>query len=449
MQEKINELGAFLVERLQLGKAGREKQGLQEEILALSNGSKSAVKEYYVRKVLAVLTVLSAGLVLTLICFLAFRQSSGVSNLESVLRPGYGEGDAETALSVQVEDNDTVQEVEFTVQERRYTEEQLQEFLDQAIAELEENLLGENQSLDFVQKDLVFPQSLSDGLVSVSWTTDPYDVIDDDGSILEAEEEDGILVEIQAFLSCGDLEAGYSVCARVFPPDLTEEELLLAAIQAEVQRADEETVCESELILPISAGGKTLTWLETSKNPYLIVLLFTLVLSVGIYLEMDSRVHEKAEKRKNQLLLDYPDLMWKMTMLLGAGMNIRSVFMRIAEEYMRGQKQTRPRYVYEEVVRTCNEMRSGIGEAQAYERFGKRCQLPSYIRIGSVLSQNLRKGAMGLTALLESEAEASLSDRKNHARKIGEQTGTKLLLPMGLMLIIVLAVLMVPAFLSL
>ena len=76
------------------------------------------------------------------------------------------------------------------------------------------------------------------------------------------------------------------------------------------------------------------------------------------------------------------------------------------------------------------------------------CQLPEYIRLGSVLSQNLRKGAKGLTDLLETEAEASLNERKNHARKIGERAGTKLLLPMVLMLGIVLVVLMVPAFLS-
>jgi hypothetical protein len=65
-----------------------------------------------------------------------------------------------------------------------------------------------------------------------------------------------------------------------------------------------------------------------------------------------------------------------------------------------------------------------------------------------VLSQNLKKGARGLTDLLETEAEASLNERKNHARKIGEQAGTKLLLPMILMLGIVLVILMVPAFLS-
>ncbi len=187
------------------------------------------------------------------------------------------------------------------------------------------------------------------------------------------------------------------------------------------------------------------------------MLVLTLITAVCIYLEMDSAVHRRAEARKTQLMLDYPDLMWKMTMLLGAGLSIRGVFFRISGEYQRQKKedsekkQTRRktvRYVYEEVTSACYEMQRGVSEAQAYERFGKRCQLPEYIRLGCVLSQNVKKGAKGLADLLETEAAASLNDRRNHARKIGEQAGTKLLLPMVLMLAVVLVVLMVPAFLS-
>ncbi|MCD7764668.1 MAG: hypothetical protein LUI14_16070 [Lachnospiraceae bacterium] len=470
----MEQLGEFLVEQLRLDQPGNGKQELKEELTALAVGSRFAVKEYYVRKTVLLLMVLGAGLALTVVCFFTFR-AGGSTELTSVARPGYGEGDRTESLTVQVENEDEVQELNVTVQERRYTEEEKQQILSLALKELEELLPGENGSLDHVQSPLAFTDSLQDGAVSVSWTTDPYGVIGVDGSIESAESEEGTLVEIQATLNCDGLEAIYSTFANVFPPDRTEEEQLLDAIYEEVAHADDESSCESELVLPTSAAGQKLTWLkEETANPYLSVLAMTLILTVCVYLQMDNQVHTKAEERKKQLLLDYPDLMWKMTMLLGAGMSIRGAFVRISEEYIRsresavpagqtkapgragtvkaagqrGKKETQPRYVYEEVVRTCLEMQSGVGEAQAYERFGKRCQLPEYIRLGSVLSQNLRKGAKGLTALLEQEAESSLNERKNHARKIGEQAGTKLLLPMILMLGIVLTVLMVPAFLS-
>ena len=65
-----------------------------------------------------------------------------------------------------------------------------------------------------------------------------------------------------------------------------------------------------------------------------------------------------------------------------------------------------------------------------------------------MLSQNLRKGTKGLTELLGREAEDAFEERKNLAKKIGEEAGTKLMIPMFLMLIIVFAMVIVPAFFS-
>ena len=50
--------------------------------------------------------------------------------------------------------------------------------------------------------------------------------------------------------------------------------------------------------------------------------------------------------------------------------------------------------------------------------------------------------------MLEREAETAMNERKHHARRIGEQAGTKLLLPMVMMLSVVLAILLVPAFMA-
>lgn len=65
-----------------------------------------------------------------------------------------------------------------------------------------------------------------------------------------------------------------------------------------------------------------------------------------------------------------------------------------------------------------------------------------------MLSQNLRKGTRGLTELLEREAEDAFEQRKNLAKKAGEEAGTKLMIPLFLMLIIVFAIVIVPAFFS-
>lgn len=65
-----------------------------------------------------------------------------------------------------------------------------------------------------------------------------------------------------------------------------------------------------------------------------------------------------------------------------------------------------------------------------------------------MLSQNLRKGSRGITDLLAREAEEAFEDRKNMAKKLGEEAGTKLMIPMFIMLAVVFVIVTVPAFFS-
>lgn len=53
------------------------------------------------------------------------------------------------------------------------------------------------------------------------------------------------------------------------------------------------------------------------------------------------------------------------------------------------------------------------------------------------MSQNLRKGTKGLSELLKLESIQAFEERKARAKRLGEEAGTKLLLPMFLMLVVV------------
>lgn len=442
-------MGEFLVRVLKLDGSGKGKAGLQQEIVSLSAGRRSSVREYYVKKAACFLAVLVGGMAVSLICLCIYLLRGEETKMQSVVRPGYGEGDRKELLTVHVEGEEDDRELEINVQERRYTNDEKQRLLDRALLELEQMLPGENDSLDEVRKNLVFPQSLADGAVKASFLTIPYGVIAEDGSLTGSEDENGTQVEIQGTLTCAGMETVHTMFVKVFPPELPEQERFMQSVRKEVEQADVRDSHEETVELPKRVEDRELEWIRKKENPFPAVFTLTLILACGFWIEMDSATHRRAEERKGQLLLDYPDLMWKMTMLLGAGLSMKGIFTRISDEYLREKKNSKKmRHVYEEVTYTCREMQSGIPEAQAYERFGKRCQLPEYIRLGSVLSQNLKKGSKGLIQLLETEAESSLADRKNHARKIGERAGTKLLFPMMIMLGIVLVILMAPAFLS-
>ena len=96
-----------------------------------------------------------------------------------------------------------------------------------------------------------------------------------------------------------------------------------------------------------------------------------------------------------------------------------------------------------------HEMKSGISEAEAYERFGKRCGDVSYVKFATLISQNLRKGSKGLSALLKMEAIQAFENRKSLAKRKGEEAGAKLMMPMIGMLAVVFVMIMVPAFYTL
>ena len=79
---------------------------------------------------------------------------------------------------------------------------------------------------------------------------------------------------------------------------------------------------------------------------------------------------------------------------------------------------------------------------------GRECKSHCYIKLGSLLAQNIRKGGEGFMVALRAEVTEAFLERKARARRAGEEAGTKLLLPMGMMLCVVLVVIVVPAFMS-
>ena len=105
-------------------------------------------------------------------------------------------------------------------------------------------------------------------------------------------------------------------------------------------------------------------------------------------------------------------------------------------------------YVYEELGVAMRQMHDGVSETKAVECFGRRCLLQQYLRFCSLITQNMKKGAEGMLAILETEAMDSLERRKEHALQLGEKAGTRLLFPMMLMLLIVMGIIMVPAFMT-
>ena len=167
-----------------------------------------------------------------------------------------------------------------------------------------------------------------------------------------------------------------------------------------------------------------------------------------IWMQEKQKKQKELLQRERQMQIDYPEIVNRIALLVGAGLTVKNAWKKIVDQYQEQGVGKEKRFAYEEMANAVREMHSGITEAECYEHFGRRTGLPSYVKLGALLSQNLRKGTKGLTELLSGEANQAYEERRQTVKKRGEEVSTKLLLPMSMMLVVVLVIVIVPAFLS-
>lgn len=370
-------------------------------------------------------------------------------NLNEIDRNLYGEGSRKETYLVSVDGVFDSEEITLELEEQKYSEEEIQKMFSEAMDKLDEMILGENESKDFVTKNLKLPSSLEEYPIEILWEMDRYDVAEVNGKLIQENlSEEGTLLELRGHLTYQDQEAVYVTSIRVFPERKVGKEKWISDIQKSFQEAEAENREEKTVVLPKLVEGKEVSWNKTKDLKGYIVLISGILIAGLLMFEEKQDEKEREQKRKQQMLLDYPEVLSKFAMLLGSGMTVKNTWNKIVQAYEEEKTPEKNRFVYEEMCLTSREMSGGVAEQEAYERFGKRCMLSSYMKFSMLLSQNLRKGSKGLSELLKMESIQAFEMRKNEAKKRGEETSTKLLIPMFLMFAVVLVIVMIPAFLS-
>lgn len=398
-----------------------------------------------------------AALVLTglLACGLltADRQEARILVTE-LGRNTYGQGKITRMLKVAIDGVEQKEALEITVNERQYTQAEMKEVFDRAIGKLEPLMLGKNKSLDQVRSDLNLITEIPGEPVTVSWELDRYDLMNIYGELNQEKTaglSEGELIQIKAYLTYKEDESMgvlRTMTARVFPPRLSEEAENLAKVERAIEQEEQSNRENASVPLPSEVEGKRVEIRNPGKARGWFVLALGPVICILLMI-LERENEQKAEEEKaRQMMLDYPEIMNKLALLLGAGMTVKKAWQKIVQDYERQKEEQGNRYAYEEMSLTYREMQSGVTEAESYERFGKRCGLKAYQKLAALLVQNLRKGTKGLTELLGREAAQAFEERKASAKRQGEVAGTRLLAPMFLMLGMVLVLVIVPAFLS-
>lgn len=173
-----------------------------------------------------------------------------------------------------------------------------------------------------------------------------------------------------------------------------------------------------------------------SDEPLMLIIGSGLAVLMVRYLEKD--INDKLEERRVELLMDLPQVLSKMALLINSGMVMREAWVKVSE--------TGERALYQEMRKASLEMANGASDLEAFRNFADRCSVKSVRKVTSTLIQNMQKGNQELSYFLDEMSREMWEEKKNMVRQKGETAGTKLLIPIGMIFIGILILIIVPIF---
>lgn len=357
----------------------------------------------------------------------------------------YGET-TEVALEAETEEGER-EAVTLQIPQADWTSEEARTMLQEKLEELDGMILGDNSSFEEVRRNLYLPEQFEDSPVTVRWSTSDSGLLDWQGRLGPEIPETGGKVILKGELMLQEESLVYTRTLRVYPGEKPED---LGELLAEETERVNENNRGTSYRLPSAANGEQITWFRKREEKGGYIAVLSLIAGALLVFFRKNEAWKREQKTQEEMKREYPEVMSRIQLLLGAGMGMRKIFEKITADYKRQLEKEKgaKRPTYEEIAGAYYEMAGGVSEQEAYENFGNRSRLPEFKNLSVLLVQNLKKGRRELGPLLEREVSAALEERRRQARAEGEKAGTRLLLPMGIMLLVVLILMVVPAFLS-
>ncbi len=449
MKNLIFPLSAWLYRKYNMIFKTKRNPKLQKTLQVLNpmENVDKLYEDFQVRRLTLAISVLGIGIVFAMLLHLSSRVEGKLAEGAQLVRNEWGAGDYQVTLHAKT--GEWSREIPFQVGEREFTEEERSRMQRELQAALPDLIKKENEDLAHVSGDLELLSSVPGYPFRLTWSSSDSDLISRNGQVdIEGLGKEGKSVDLTVILSDGQERCSFTYTVKLLPEEVSEEESFYRALKESLLQTDLESKSQREIFLPRQLLGKVIEWEEARPdNSGLIFLLFLLgSLMAGVGMERD--LEQSRKKRDKELILDYPGFVSKLRLYMSAGLTVKNAFFKVAADYRAWAGQGKCRYLYEEMKIACHRLENNVAEEQVYQEFGKRCGEMRYRRLSFLLAVHLKQGNSQLLMLLAKEADDAQEDRKNLARKAGEEAGTKLLLPMLLMLVVVMLLVLLPAYLD-
>jgi hypothetical protein len=369
---------------------------------------------------------------------------------------------SEKELGLTLEMGDSTEEVTLSVTQRKLTPQQQKEKMEEAFRYLEEHIKGENASLERVTKPLDFTLDYELYPFEMEVAPEDYTLLDEEGNLRNEESQlrengyeekdfsEGIQTGVSVTLSYGEQQQTEHFDLTIYPKEKSDVEKIFSGVLQHLVQKEKDSVYDEEFTLPVSVDGVSIRESRQSGITSGEVFVIGVILCGLLLLREKENNRQREQKRQEKLRRCYPWFVNELVLLLGAGMQVKNIIAVLLSEYeMENERKEDDREpLMEELQIARQSLQMGMPEQQVYYQLGRRLKLSCYIKLMTLLEQNVKRGTKGLTVFFEQEEAAALEERKNLAKRYGEEAGTKLLGPMMLQLLVVMLMIMVPAFMS-
>lgn len=366
----------------------------------------------------------------------------------------------ETDIMLQLKKEDQTEEYQLRVKPRQYDKATAEQLMDKAFEELEQHMKGENASCEQVTSQLCFTLDHEKYPFDLTVQPEDYSLLDEEGRIHNREEElvaagfdkeeieQGISTAVKIILSYGDITREKTYPLTIVLQEQEPLERTFTLVKKELEKLEQDQMFDENFLLPEQMEGVQIIRIDTQRIQPVHIWLLGLFAMILVIVGRREKLRQRKQERQKRLLRSYPWFVNEMVLMLGAGMQVKHIFAQLLSEYENTKEKDDREPLIRELEAADQAFQLGMPEEQIYYQLGRRLELSCYIKLMTLLEQNVVRGSRGMKEIFEQEEQAALEERKNLAKRLGEEAGTKLLGPMIVLLLIVMFMILIPAFMS-
>ena len=444
-----NELGLKIIKIFSLDKkllrfSAQKKLAKKINILygGLEN-EKMLFKNYIARKIENVLIVAVALLILLFVLWMNPQEKQEFKN-NIIERDSYAGEEKRVYLTAKSEGME--EELEILIEPIHYSKSKLDEFAQEIFESVPKDYFNSykvtGEGVYVIKSSIKLPLKIEGYPFELSWKSSDYEVMNDEGIITLDSAETSQEIVLTATLNCYGYTWEKEYQLQVYKLEEMWEKSFSKKLSEVIEELDENTAEKKELVLPTYIDGHQVVYEVKNENIVPVVCGLGVIILFFLWILPDNDLTKQIEEKNRQLSVDYAKVVSKLSLYMGAGLSFRSTIVKLSET------ADKTRFYAKEIELVMREIENGISEHKAINKMAERCKIPCYTKLAVLLNQNIRKGNNNLQKQLKEELEKAFEERKSLAKKYAEEAGTKLLFPMILMLLVVIVMIMYPAFVS-